>query len=77
MNIDIYIGWPGSVYDARIFANSTLFKEASNGSMLQGDTMGINGCDIPIFIVRDSLVPRPIPMLHAEKREEGLVREIM
>lgn len=54
---DIYIGWPGSVHDARIFANSTVFKEACNGSILQGDAVSISGRDIPIFLVGDSAYP--------------------
>ena len=57
---DIYIGWPGSVHDARIFANSIVFKEACNGSILQGDAMSISGRDIPIILVGDSAYPYPL-----------------
>ena len=32
--MDIYVGWPGSVYDARVLANSKLFQEAEAGSLL-------------------------------------------
>lgn len=51
---DTYVGWPGSVHDARILANSTLFRKASSGGMLQGDTVHIHGCDVPIFLIGDS-----------------------
>ena len=47
----------GSVHNARIFANSTVFKEACNGSILQGDAVSISGRDIPIFLVGDSAYP--------------------
>ena len=29
-----YIGWPGSVHDARVFAHSSLYKKATVGSIL-------------------------------------------
>lgn len=33
---NIYIGWPGSVHDARVLTNSFLFKEAENEVIFRG-----------------------------------------
>jgi len=32
--INVYIGWPGQVHDARVFKNSDLYKKASRGQLL-------------------------------------------
>ena len=51
------VGWPGSVHDARVFANSALYAEVTSKHILQGDTRKINGCDIPPLLIADSAYP--------------------
>ena len=31
--MDVYIGWPGKVHDARVFVNSNLYRKAVAGSL--------------------------------------------
>ena len=51
---DVYVGWPGSVHDARVLANSSLYKMASSGKVLCGDKINIRRIDIPAFLIGDS-----------------------
>ena len=30
---DIYIGWPGSIHDARVFSNSAIFQQGQSGTL--------------------------------------------
>ncbi len=53
----VQIGWPGSVHDARVPANSGKYHRANNKEILQGERMNVNGQDIPIFLVGDSAYP--------------------
>jgi hypothetical protein len=55
--MDIYIGWPGSVHDARVLTNSKLFQEAEAGSLLPNTTRDINGINIPLLILGDPAYP--------------------
>ena len=54
---DIYIGWPGSVHDARVFAHSSLYKKATAGSILNGASVQIQSLDISPFLIGDSAYP--------------------
>ena len=55
--IDIYIGWPGRVHDARVFANSPLFKKACDGTLLPHKIKNINGVNVPLLILGDPAYP--------------------
>ena len=54
---DLYIGWPGSVHDARVLASSALYNKCNNGEFLQGDSLRVNGTTLPIFLIGDSAYP--------------------
>ena len=54
---DIHVGWPGSVHDARVFVNSSLYQKANNKEILQGHVLDINGCLVSPFMVGDSGYP--------------------
>ena len=43
---DFYVGWPGSVHDARVFANSSLYQKATDGSILQGNERYLSGKEV-------------------------------
>ena len=48
---DVCVGWPGSVHDARVLANSSLYQKASQGRVLCGESVTISGTNVPIFLV--------------------------
>ena len=41
--LDIYTGWPGSVYDACVLAHPTFYRKANAGQLLSDTTKTING----------------------------------
>ena len=49
--IDVNIGWPGKVHDARVLANSTFYNKASSGTLLPNWTRTINGVNVPLLIL--------------------------
>ena len=55
--MDVNIGWPGKVHDARIFTNSTLYKKASNGTLFPNWSRNIGGVDVPLVILGDPAYP--------------------
>ena len=55
--MDIYIGWPGSVHDARVLTNSDLFTKGEEGTLLPDSRRMINGCNVPLMILGDPAYP--------------------
>ena len=55
--MDVYIGWPGRVHDARVFANSALYRKGQDGQLLPNWTESICGVDIPLVILGDPAYP--------------------
>lgn len=41
---DIDVGWPGKVHDARVFANSSLFRKGLSGRLFPAWTEDFLGC---------------------------------
>ncbi len=55
--VDVYIGWPGRVHDARVFTNSTLYRKGQEGVLLPPWVEHLGGGDIPLVILGDPAYP--------------------
>ena len=55
--LDVCIGWPGSVHDARVFAHSNLYKKITEEELLPSKPLRVNGVDVPLFLIGDSAYP--------------------
>ena len=55
--MDVNIGWPGKVHDARVFANSSFFKKGSNGTLFPNWKHTIGNVDVPLLILGDPAYP--------------------
>ncbi|XP_028514384.1 putative nuclease HARBI1 [Exaiptasia diaphana] len=49
---NIVLGWPGSVHDARVFSNSTIYENAKTGTLFSGiNSKDVSGQQVgPLFI---------------------------
>ena len=45
------------MHDARVLANSAIYRKYSDQELLQGEEVCFNGCKVPIFLVGDSAYP--------------------
>ena len=55
--LDVCIGWPGSVHDARVFAHSNLYKKGTHGHLIPNKSITISGVHVPLYMKRDSAYP--------------------
>ena len=51
--IDVYVGWPGRVHDARVFANSGLYQRGQNKTLLPDWKETIGSRNIPLVLLGD------------------------
>lgn len=56
---DVLIGWPGRVHDARIFANSSIYRSGNSGSLFPVSEFArdINGVKVPLLLLGDPAYP--------------------
>ena len=72
--LDVYTGWPGSVHDVRVFANSPLYMKGIDGKLFPNITRKVDDKDMSIVLLGDSaytLLPwlmKPFP--HTTLSEE-------
>ena len=55
--MDVNIGWPGKVHDARVLVNSSCYKKACNGTLLPDWSSNIRGVNVPLVILGDPAYP--------------------
>ena len=55
--LDFAAGYPGSIHDARVYRNSSLYLRASNGDILKEPVERIGITDIQPYLVGDSAYP--------------------
>ena len=55
--LNVYVGWPGSVHDARIFPNSEVFTKGQSGRLAPNTVRSIGGVSVPVVILGDPAYP--------------------
>ncbi|CAL9685020.1 unnamed protein product [Knipowitschia caucasica] len=54
---DINVGWPGKVHNARVFSESSIFREGQSGTLLPNITETFAGTEVPLVILGGSAYP--------------------
>ena len=49
--LDVCVGWPGSVHDARVFAQSTLYNQIEHNHILPNKMITVSGVCIPLYVI--------------------------
>lgn len=53
-----FVGYPGSVHDARVFENSSIgLKMDRPGGLFEGETVDVLGHHLPVCLLGDSAYP--------------------
>ena len=55
--LDIYVGWPGSVHDARVLADSSLYNKCESGNFLPKWDRRLGNTNVPLVILGDPAYP--------------------
>ena len=55
--LDIYVGWAGSVHDARVLANSSLYNKCESGNFLPKWDRRLGNTNVPLVILGDPAYP--------------------
>ncbi len=55
--VNVYAGWPGSVHDAWILANSDLFAMGEAGTLVPNSVQTMSGVPVPVVILGDPAYP--------------------
>ena len=55
--LDVCVGWPGSVHDARVFAHSSVYNEIEHNNILPNKTITVSDIHIPLYMIGDSAYP--------------------
>ncbi len=54
---DVCVGFPGSVYKARVLCQSHLWEVLSDGQLLGQNKVTISGCDVGHYLIDDPAYP--------------------
>lgn len=55
--MNVYVGWPGSVHDARILSNSEVFQKGESGTLVPNSLRVLAGTPVPVVILGDPAYP--------------------
>ena len=55
--MDVCIGWPGKVHDARVFANSSVYSKGRSGTLFPSWTRKLGSVEVPLVILGDPAYP--------------------
>ena len=72
---DVYVGWPGRVHDARVFANSSLYQRGQSGNLLPDWKEQMDERDIPLVMLGDPAYPLLPWLMKAYPNNGHLTRE--